>query len=79
MEKAESKTSAWNYENWFRKYDGEMTLCVKIVQAAGFRHQCELQQQFADSVVRNMDKYVFVHDFSHLCVQYVVCIQQWIF
>ncbi len=49
MEKDKSKTSAGNYEYLYRKYDEEVSICVKIPHAVAFRHQCKPQKQFADS------------------------------
>ncbi len=37
------------YENLYGKYDGEVSIYVKIAHAAAFKHQCEPQKQFADS------------------------------
>ncbi len=45
MEKAGSKKSMGNYENVFRKYNGEVCIYVKIAHATAFRHQCEPQKQ----------------------------------
>ncbi len=66
----QKQTICEKYENFYGKYNAQMSIYVKIAHAAAFRSQCEPQKQFADSrsLFRNMDEYFFVCDLSHFCV-----------
>ncbi len=60
MESVGSKKSKGIYEHFYRKYNAEVSVYVKIAHAAAFRHRYEPQKQFVDSgsFTANMGEYV---------------------